>query len=193
MHCETRSVPGSKAKDRVSADLHVRGNLARHPEAVVGFSSHDNGIAMSVAAYVLGARIVEKHFTLNRALKGTDHGFSLEPQGLSKMVRDLHRTRLALGDGDKKMYPSEVSPVTKMSKKLVAARDLTSGHVLTREDVAFKSPGDGLPAYELDRVVGRTLRHPVAEDTTLTLEHFEEEILDPVELLRLPSTGGDGR
>jgi len=160
---------------------------------VVGFSSHDNGIAMSVAAYVLGARIVEKHFTLNRALKGTDHGFSLEPQGLSKMVRDLHRTRLALGDGDKKMYPSEVSPVTKMSKKLVAARDLTSGHVLTREDVAFKSPGDGLPAYELDRVVGRTLRHPVAEDTTLTLEHFEEEILDPVELLRLPSTGGDGR
>src|SRR6185437_7469855 len=74
------------------------------PETVIGFSSHDNGIAMAVAAFVLGARIVEKHFTLNRALKGTDHGFSLEPQGLRKMVRDLSRTRLALGDGNKTMY-----------------------------------------------------------------------------------------
>ena len=63
------------------------------PDAVVGLSSHDNGIAMAVAAYVLGARIIEKHFTLNRALKGTDHRFSLEPQGLRKMVRDLRRTR----------------------------------------------------------------------------------------------------
>ena len=59
------------------------------PDAVVGLSSHDNGIAMAVAAYVLGARIVEKHFTLNRAMKGTDHAFSLEPQGLRKLVRDL--------------------------------------------------------------------------------------------------------
>ena len=62
------------------------------PDAVVGFSSHDNGIAMPVAAYMLGARVVEKHFTLNRAMKGTDHAFSLEPVGLRKMVRDLERT-----------------------------------------------------------------------------------------------------
>ena len=60
---------------------------------------------MAVAAYVLGARIVEKHFTLNRALKGTDHRFSLEPQGLRKMVRDLRRTRVALGDGDEDDVP----------------------------------------------------------------------------------------
>ena len=71
------------------------------PDAVVGYSGHDNGIAMPVAAYVLGGRIVEKHFTLNRAMKGTDHRFSLEPVGLRKLVRDLQRTRLALGDGDK--------------------------------------------------------------------------------------------
>lgn len=61
------------------------------PEATIGFSSHDSGIAMAVAAYVLGARVVEKHFTLNRAMKGTDHAFSLEPVGLKKMVRDLQR------------------------------------------------------------------------------------------------------
>src|SRR4029079_7734395 len=77
------------------------------PEAVVGYSGHDNGIAMPVAAYVLGGRIVEKHFTLNRAMKGTDHAFSLEPVGLRKMVRDLERTHKALGDGVKKIYDSE--------------------------------------------------------------------------------------
>jgi sialic acid synthase len=140
------------------------------PEAVVGFSSHDNGIAMAVAAYVLGARIVEKHFTLNRAMRGTDHAFSLEPQGLRKLVRDLRRTRLALGDGTKRMYASEAAPAMKMSKKLVAARDLPAGHVLCEDDVAAKSPGDGMPPYELDRLVGRTLRHPVIADEPLTFE-----------------------
>src|SRR5215204_3064101 len=117
----------------------------RFPDVVVGLSSHDNGIAMAPAAYVLGARVVEKHFTLNRAAKGTDHPFSLEPVGLRKLVRDLQRVRAALGDGSKKVYQSEEGPIQKMSKKLVAARDLPRGHVLRREDLAVKSPGDGLP------------------------------------------------
>ncbi len=144
------------------------------PSSVIGLSSHDNGIAMAVAAYVLGARIVEKHFTLNRALKGTDHKFSLEPAGLRKMVRDLRRTRVALGDGMKTMYPSETEPITKMAKKLVAARDLPAGTTLSEDDIAMKSPGDGLPPYEIDRLIGRTLRHPVREDSTLTFELLEE-------------------
>jgi sialic acid synthase len=148
------------------------------PNSVIGLSSHDNGIAMAVAAYVLGARIIEKHFTLNRAMKGTDHRFSLEPQGLRKMVRDLRRLRTALGDGTKNMYPSESDAAVKMGKKLAAATDLPAGHTLRREDIALKSPGDGLPPYELDRFVGRTLRHPVARDAALTFELLEERIPD---------------
>ena len=160
------------------------------PEAVVGFSSHDNGIAMPVAAYVLGARIVEKHFTLNRALKGTDHAFSLEPQGLRKLVRDLQRTRIALGDGTKTMYQSEAAPILKIGKKIVAARDLDAGHVLTKDDLAFKSPGDGLPPYELDRVLGRTLRHPVAADAALTFELLDEPVPQLVgEAVAAPADG----
>jgi sialic acid synthase len=156
-------------------DLRVIGTYRDlFPDSVVGLSSHDNGIAMAVAAYVLGARIVEKHFTLNRAMKGTDHRFSLEPQGLRKLVRDLRRTRIALGDGTKTMYPSETEPIIKMAKKLVAARDLPAGHTLTEDDVALKSPGDGLPPYELERLLGRTLRHPVREDASLTFELLEE-------------------
>jgi sialic acid synthase len=146
-------------------------------DTVVGYSGHDNGIAMPVAAYVLGARIVEKHFTLNRAMKGTDHRFSLEPVGLRKLVRDLQRTRVALGTGDKVPHPSEAEPIAKMGKKIVAARMLPAGHMLAREDLALKSPADGgLPPYELDAVIGRTLRHPVAEDAAFTFDDLEELI-----------------
>ena len=84
---------------------------------VIGWSGHDSGIAMSVAAYTLGARIIEKHFTLNRANKGTDHAFSLEPSGLSKLTRDLQRAHIAMGDGVKRYLPSEVAPVSKMRRR----------------------------------------------------------------------------
>jgi sialic acid synthase len=159
------------------------------PETVIGLSSHDNGIAMAVAAHVLGSRIVEKHFTLDRAMKGTDHKFSLEPQGLRKLCRDLGRLHVALGDGRKKVYESEVGPALKMAKKLVAARDLPAGHVLTKADVAMKSPGDGLPPYEFDRVVGRTLKQPVIADEALTFELLTE---DPLEAAYAASTTDAG-
>jgi N-acetylneuraminate synthase/sialic acid synthase len=142
----------------------------RFPGAVIGFSSHDNGIAMPVAAYMLGARIVEKHFTLNRAMKGTDHAFSLEPVGLRKMVRDLDRTFKAMGDGQKKLYDSERAPIVKMGKSLVVARSLPSGHVLGPADVVMKSPGGGIPPYELDKVIGRVTLKPLHEDDFLSFD-----------------------
>jgi sialic acid synthase len=142
----------------------------RFPRAVIGFSSHDNGIAMPVAAYMLGARIVEKHFTLNRAMKGTDHAFSLEPVGLRKMVRDLDRTYKAMGNGEKKIYESERAPIVKMGKSLVVAHDLPSGHVLTPADIVMKSPGGGIPPYELDTVLGMVTTRPLHEDDFLSLD-----------------------
>lgn len=134
------------------------------PDVVVGFSGHDSGIAMATAAYVLGARIVEKHFTLNRALRGTDHAFSLEPLGMSKLVRDLQRTRRAMGDGVKRRHDSEILPGQKMGKKIVAARDLAAGHVITEADLAYKSPGDGMYPYRIDELVGGALVCALPED-----------------------------
>lgn len=139
----------------------------RFPDVVVGLSAHDNGIAMALVGYVLGARLIEKHFTLNRTMKGSDHAFSLERPGLQKLVRDLRRARVALGDGVKRPYPSEKSALYKMAKKLVAARDLPAGHVLRREDVAIKSPNDGLPPYELDNVLGKRTRRALREDENI--------------------------
>ena len=149
----------------------------RFPQAVIGFSGHDSGIAMSAVAYALGARIVEKHFTLNRAMRGTDHAFSLEPVGLRKLVRDLQRARIAFGDGQKHFYDAEIAPSHKMGKSIVAARDLPAGAVLRRDDLATKSPGGGMWPYQLPEVIGRRLRAPIAADQALEpglLEHAAE-------------------
>lgn len=140
------------------------------PENVIGLSDHENGIAMATAAYVLGARIVEQHFTINHTWKGTDQVFSLEPIGMRKLVRDLRRVCAALGDGAKRVYPNEVIPISKMSKKLVAGCNLPAGHMLVESDIAIKSPGDGLPPYELYNILGKSLKRPLAEDEDIMFE-----------------------
>jgi sialic acid synthase len=158
-------------------DLNLRVITAlreRYPNYVVGLSDHQNGISMALVAYMLGARVIEKHLTLNHAWKGTDHAFSLMPEGLRKLVRDLHRVPVALGDGVKRPLPVEEKPLEKMGKKLVAARDLEQGHLLAPGDIAIKSPADGgLPPYELDRLVGRRLRRAVAFEDFVTFDDIE--------------------
>jgi sialic acid synthase len=146
----------------------------RFPQLVIGLSDHQNGIAMAVVAYMLGARVIEKHFTLDHALKGRDHAFSLMPEGLRRLVRDVHRVPAALGDAEKRPLPVEADPLEKMGKKLVASRDLELGHVLAPADLAIKSPADGgLRPYELDRLVGRRLRRPVAFEDFVTFDDVE--------------------
>lgn len=140
------------------------------PNIIIGFSSHDSGIAMPLIGYMLGARIFEKHFTLNRAWKGTDQAFSLEPAGLRRVVRDLDRARVALGDGVKSRFESENAPLYKMGKKIVAAFDLPAGTVLTPKDLTFKSPNDGLPPYMVEHFVGRTLTVDLKKDDAVTFE-----------------------
>jgi sialic acid synthase len=147
--------------------------LEKYPDIVIGLSDHQNGIAMAMIGYALGARVIEKHFTLNRAWRGTDHAFSLEPVGMKKLVRDLQRAQVAMGDGVKRRLPAENKPLYKMGKKLVAARELAQGHVLTRDDVAIKSPNDGLPPYELDRLLGKVTRRAFRFEEAFSLDDFE--------------------
>jgi N-acetylneuraminate synthase/sialic acid synthase len=137
----------------------------RYPELVIGLSDHQDGIAMAPVAYMLGARVIEKHFTSSHTAKGTDHAFSLMPEGMRKLVRDLRRVPVAIGDGVKRPLPSEEKPLQKMGKQLVAARDLPAGHVLGEGDLVAKSPADsGLPPYALDELLGQTLVRSLAED-----------------------------
>ena len=107
---------------------------------------------MAPVAYMLGARVIEKHFTASHTAKGTDHAFSLMPEGMRKLVRDLRRVPAAIGDGVKRPLPSEEAPLRKMGKQLVAARPLPAGHVLAEGDLVAKSPAEGgLPPYRAGR------------------------------------------
>ena len=151
----------------------------RFPSLVVGLSDHQNGISMAPAAYVLGARIVEKHFTANRAWKGSDQSFSLEPIGMRKMVRDLQRTRVAIGDGVKERLELETAPLRKMAKALVSTRDLPSGHVVTESDVAMKSPADGLAPYHLEELIGCELQQALKRDEPFTADHLAAARVTP--------------
>lgn len=143
------------------------------PDIVIGFSSHDPGIAMPLIGYMLGARVFEKHFTLNRTWKGSDQAFSLEPAGLRRVVRDLDRTRLALGDGVKRAYACEAGPLSKMVKRIVAARDLKANTTLQSGDLAFRVPvsrkiaGETLRPFEAHRLIGRKLLRDVPFEEVL--------------------------
>jgi sialic acid synthase len=149
----------------------------RYPEIVIGLSDHQDGISMSLVAYMLGARVLEKHFTLSHAAKGTDHAFSLMPEGMRKLVRDLRRVPAALGDGVKLPLATERKPLEKMGKKLVAARDLAAGHVVSADDIAIKSPADGgLPPYELDNLLGRRLARALETDEIVTFDVLEPTV-----------------
>jgi N-acetylneuraminate synthase/sialic acid synthase len=165
LHC-TAAYPAEVEDLNLSVIITLR---ERYPDLVIGLSDHHNGIAMAPVAFMLGARVFEKHFTLNHAWKGTDHAYSLMPDGMRRFVRDLRRVPVALGDGVKRKLPSEERPLQKMGKKLVAVRALPSGHVLAPGDLVAKSPADeGIPPYELDSLIGRALARPLdAEQAVL--------------------------
>jgi sialic acid synthase len=139
------------------------------PDTVIGYSGHDNGIAMPIVAYMVGARVIEKHFTLDRTMKGTDQVFSLAPHAMKHMVRDLRRAKNALGDPVKRCLEVEEAPLIKMGKKLVAAKALPKGHLLNADDIAIKSPGDGLAPHQINDVIGRTLKTSLDPDDDIEL------------------------
>lgn len=143
------------------------------PYAIIGYSGHDNGILAAVVAYMLGARVVEKHFTLNRSWKGTDHKFSLEPEGMRKQVRDLRRVDQVLGDGEKRIEDFELDARKKMGKGIYTARALAAGHILSRQDVCFKSPANDSPPYLLERMIGKKLKVNLQEEAAVNLTMLE--------------------
>ena len=147
--------------------------MKEFPEVIIGYSGHDNGILASVIAYMLGARVIEKHFTINHSWKGTDHKFSLEPDGLRKQVRDLKRLDIMLGSQEKKIYEVEKNAKIKMGKSLYASTSLPKGHILSKKDICIKSPAGGLEPYYLDKIIGRRLEVALAEEEMFLLEYLE--------------------
>ena len=143
------------------------------PEAIIGYSGHDNGIVAPLIAYMLGATVVEKHFTLNHAWKGTDHKFSLEPEGMRKMVRHLRRVDISAGTGKRIIYDFEMDARKKMGKGIYTSRPLTAGTVISWEDICLKTPTNGIPPYRVNDIIGKKLKVDLEEEAPVSLECLE--------------------
>ena len=125
-------------------------------DIIIGLSSHHNGYSTETLAYMLGARVFEKHFTIDRTLKGTDQAFSLSTTGMKRMVRDIKRIEKSLGKSDKKKIKSEIEPMKKMKKSLVFLRNKAIGSIILREDIGVKCAGSfGLSPWDIDSLVGK--------------------------------------
>jgi N,N'-diacetyllegionaminate synthase len=136
----------------------------------VGYSDHTPGIEIAIAAVVLGACVIEKHFTLDHNLPGPDHRASLEPGELTALVRGIRTVEASLGHGRKEPAASEANTAAVARRSLVAARDIPAGTTLTEELIAIKRPGTGLPPAMRSYLIGRTARMDIPAGTLFSLE-----------------------
>lgn len=135
----------------------------------VGYSDHTEGIEVAIAAAAMGACIIEKHFTLDKKLPGPDHKASAEPDELKAMVAAIRNIELALGDGIKRVTPSEVHNKKVARKSLVACRPIKAGEILSHENISVKRPGTGLSPMQWDNVLGRRAVRDFAVDDLIEL------------------------
>jgi sialic acid synthase len=126
-----------------------------YPEYTIGYSDHSIGIVIPVAAVSMGAHIIEKHITLDRAMKGTDHKGSLGPDGIFRMVRDIRNLEMAIGN--KEMFASDVVKETKvkLERSIASKRTIRKNDIIQEDDLHLLSPGDGYKWIEKEKVIGK--------------------------------------
>jgi N,N'-diacetyllegionaminate synthase len=150
-------------------NLRAIDTLRRAFGTLVGLSDHSLGIHMAAAARALGACVIEKHYTMSRALRGPDHPFAVEPDELRSMVRHLREVEAALGDGRKLgPGPSEREMYEKARRSVVAAETIPCGRRIERSMLTIKRPGFGIRPKFIDLLVGRVAKVDIDEDTVVT-------------------------
>jgi N,N'-diacetyllegionaminate synthase len=122
----------------------------------MGYSDHTLGIEVPIAAVALGARVIEKHFTLDKLMPGPDHSASLDPDELKLMVKAIRNIELALsGSGLKEPSQSERKNISIVRKSVFSSAKIAAGEIFTEENIVLKRPGDGISAIEIDKVLGK--------------------------------------
>ena len=139
---------------------HVNLNTIPHlksmyPNYTIGYSDHTIGIAIPIAAVAIGARIIEKHITIDRKLKGTDQAGSLGIDGMERMMRDIRNLEMAFGEEGIFVEKTVESARVKLERSIATIRPIEEGRVITEADLHLLSPGNGFKWSELDQVVGK--------------------------------------
>jgi N,N'-diacetyllegionaminate synthase len=159
LHCTTE-YPTPMAEVNLRAMLSIQKTFG----VEVGYSDHTRGIEVAIAAVALGASVIEKHFTLDRNLSGPDHQASLEPEELKAMVAAIRNIEVALGDGVKRLTPSEAGNRSLARKSLIARCPIKAGERLSSVNVTTKRPGTGISPMRWEEVIGKTAERDYKED-----------------------------
>lgn len=149
LHCTT-NYPTNFNEVNLKAMLNIKKNLNIN----VGYSDHTEGIEVSIAAVSLGAKIIERHFTLNKNSKGPDHRSSLEPKEFKKMVESIRNIELSLGNGIKKPSTNEKLNIFSVRKSIVAKKNINKGEVFTLKNITIKRPGNGKSPMLWYKIIG---------------------------------------
>lgn len=168
LHC-TASYP---AKPKDMGMWRVVDLKKTFPDRIIGFSDHDDGLALAVMAYTLGARVFEKHITMSHSNRGTDHAFSLEYGGLRSYVNNLHEASEALR---RLRHPLETEkrPIYKMGYGVYPSRFISAGTEVSPSELCIKSPAEGLEGWDYYALLGRRTTRDLSKEEPLSWEDFE--------------------
>lgn len=171
LHCNTEyPTPDSDVNILAINDLRES-----FPLSTIGFSDHSIGYIAAVAASVLGVRLIEKHFTLDKNMPGPDHHASATPEELLALVQNVRRVESMLGDGKKKVTESERKNKVVARKSIVAATPIKKGETFTESNITCKRPGNGISPLKWYDVLGRTAERDFDLDELISLSGFERQ------------------
>jgi N-acetylneuraminate synthase/N,N'-diacetyllegionaminate synthase len=157
----------SRIKD---ANLRVMETFRAAFGVMAGYSDHTSGDEAAIAAVALGARVIEKHFTLDKTMPGPDHGSSATPEELGSLVEKIRRVESALGDARKGPTETERENAVGMRRSIAARSDIPRGKTITEEDITFKRPATGLPPSLYDAVMGKRAARDISADELLRMD-----------------------
>ena len=139
----------------------------------IGFSDHTIGIAAPIVAVGMGAKIIEKHITIDRGMKGTDQKGSLGPDGVRRMVRDIRLAEHWMGTEDLYIDRSVAASKVKLERSIASNKDLEVGHIITEDDIHMLSPGDGFKWAERTQLIGKTLKTAVPKNEIIYPKYLD--------------------
>jgi N,N'-diacetyllegionaminate synthase len=167
LHC-TSAYPTAPTDVNLRAMVGMQADLG----TAIGFSDHTAGILAPALAVALGAKVVEKHVTLDRGMDGPDHAASIEPDQLRQMIKDIRTTEAMLGQRTKRATVAEEEARLMVRRGLKAGRALAAGSVLTEADISILRPATGVAPGRMGEVVGRRLLVPLAHGDAIEFEHL---------------------
>jgi N-acetylneuraminate synthase len=146
--------------------------------ALVGYSGHERGISVPVAAVTLGARIVEKHFTIDKSMEGNDHKVSLLPAEFAEMVKQIRQVEEALGNSEERqLTQGEMLNRETLAKSLVASKSIAEGVKITRDMLSVKSPGQGLQPIYINELIGKKAKRDFSAGNFFYESDLKDEVI----------------